>query len=774
MPDDTPGFFRSLSGLATDWVEAKRRNLATTTPQTNVDSSQGGTGYDFNGQQLTFEELRGIKEMRESGGQVAQLMMSKALLNFGEGAEFNIEDNGETETTVDGEPVTLEDWLGDQFPHIDRLVLDLGEDALWYPYCVGETIENRGGGFKEALPAEPWTLMPVTDDRGNVTKWRQQTKTGGGYRTQVLGPDDVWHIVLNKSSARDRTGISEVLRSKDEIQAFKENEQAINQAIELHGFPQRHVKVGKEDGAPVRDGDLRRVRNIFDPRTTDANTAYFTGQDVDVETLEAHQFDYQAIHEMDMRNLTTALGLPLEAGNVGSDGLGSGKPAELRFALLKLNIKANQRAFSTQFVEHVVMPVVEAYSPFEVEASQVNLRIEDPLHDLGEIADLIQKVGDYMTAEEVRSRLDLPAPEDDDVAESYQDPAQMEGGDSGSQGGGGLAGLLNSDGRELQSDVPAVTFQNVGGDPFTDRDALESFLEDLDDAAEYHVYIGRVPWPDIDDAPIHDRPVRAIGISESDAADVYEKHKEDAASLGGPKAVDDPVSLFMSEGDTDFRNLGIHDRDISHAPEWDRHLLKMHRAASDPETPTDRALVQYTDDATPEFVLERIREAIRSGALFSDFDGIPSDKLMDLRQEFADSLTADKGFSLDSLTDNLMDFEPDLTRDDAQRIARTESKAVLNTAREEGYKEKGDGDRKFYWSGAPLGDPRQTEACAWLIRQTNPFEGGDPVPMDELREMVGDAPEHDDEMDDNLARPDNWVVHPNERSSFVLAPEAGV
>ena len=78
--------------------------------------------------------------------------------------------------------------------------------------------------------------------------------------------------------------------------------------------------------------------------------------------LEPFNFDYEAIHEMDMRNLTTALGLPLEAGNVGADGLGSGKPAELRFALLKLAIKANQRSFGVQFVERVMRPVIRDYS----------------------------------------------------------------------------------------------------------------------------------------------------------------------------------------------------------------------------------------------------------------------------------------------------------------------------------------------------------------------------------------------------------------------------
>jgi len=215
---------------------------------------------------------------------------------------------------------------------------------------------------------------------------------------------------------------------------------------------------------------------------------------------------------------------------------------------------------------------------------------------------------------------------------------------------------------------------------------------------------------------------------------------------------------------------GVTDRDLEHAPEWDRPLLEMYRGVTDPAADTDRALVSFAESATPEFVLERIREAIRDGAMFSDFEDIPSDRLMDLRQEMADSLTVDTGFTIDSVTENLMDFEPDLSRDDAERIARTESSAVLNRAREVGYEEKGDADGLFYWSGAAPGDDRQTAACEWLIRETNPNYGGDPVPLEELRAMVEEAPEHDAEMADELARPESWIIHPNERSTFVKAP----
>ncbi|UBF23308.1 portal protein [Halorubrum tailed virus 29] len=819
MSDDDAGFFRNLGGLARDYVVAKRRQLQDDpAPETAVDSTSAGTGYSFSGQEIDFEDLRDIKDMRESGGQVAQLMDYKALLNFGEGAELHVEENEDTEEVIDGEPMTLEAWLETQFPRLDLTVLDLGSDALWYPAAVGELRETQAGDFKEFLPAEPWTVLPVTNDRGEIVAWKQQVIQNGTPKEQTLNADVLCNIVLNKQSARDKTGISEVLRNDDEIQAFKENEQAINNAIELHGFPQRHVKVGREEGTPVRDDDLRRVRTLFDPHNTDANTAYFTGQGVDVESLEAENFDYQAIHEMDMRNLTTALGLPLEAGNVGADGLGSGKPAELRFALLKLAIKANQRSFSTQFIEKVVRPVIRDYSPFDHTAT-VTMSIDDPLEDIGETADLINSIGDYMTNAEARRRLDLPEPEDDEVAESYRSPADIERDEEGVQDDP-MGGLFNGDGKTL-AEIPDKYTEGTGlsEDDFVPNADVEAVV---DDVLEFIDAEG-LPNPEnqregaaranqLKDHAANDDPLavefweeisnfharhRAQGNHECDKSDLPEAAAEsdfdgcyfdagyfsDKTWGGDPgkeqadrivEAIEGTEGVELSQGDTDFRCLGegVTDEQLSHAPEWDRPLLEMFRGVSDPNADPNRALVSFAASETPEFVLERIREAIMSGATFSHFEGIDDGRIMEFRQTFADALGTDD-FTLDSMTEDIMDFA-DLGRDEAERIARTESSAALNKAREIGYEEQGEGDARFYWTGADPGDSRQTEACEWLIRQTNPFHGGDPVPMEQLRDMVEEAPTHDDDMANTLARPESWVVHPNERSTFALAPESGI
>jgi len=36
--------------------------------------------------------------------------------------------------------------------------------------------------------------------------------------------------------------------------------------------------------------------------------------------------------------------------------------------------------------------------------------------------------------------------------------------------------------------------------------------------------------------------------------------------------------------------------------------------------------------------------------------------------------------------------------------------------------------------------------------------------------LIEEAPEHDPEMQDDIARPENYVVHPNERKTFTRQP----
>jgi hypothetical protein len=217
--------------------------------------------------------------------------------------------------------------------------------------------------------------------------------------------------------------------------------------------------------------------------------------------------------------------------------------------------------------------------------------------------------------------------------------------------------------------------------------------------------------------------------------------------------------------DTDGVELSA--RHMPATPAWDAHMLDMHsRVWADD---TKRALVTSGGDV-PDFVQDRIRDAILQGAIFNDFETIAAGDIQQLQEYLIAEMSDNDAWTVDGLTDQLLQIDGLDSRDNAETIARTESAAAVNSAREDGYQERGQDEDRFYWSGGL--DDRTTEACRWLIEKTNPYHGGSPVPLPELRELVDEAPEHDSDMPDTLARPDSWVVHPNERKTFVRAPRS--
>lgn len=194
-----------------------------------------------------------------------------------------------------------------------------------------------------------------------------------------------------------------------------------------------------------------------------------------------------------------------------------------------------------------------------------------------------------------------------------------------------------------------------------------------------------------------------------------------------------------------------------HIPEWDRALMEMQHGV---HGESDTHLLSYSASGTPEFAKERLRDAILSEGLFSQFDTIPSGERQQLREYFLETLQSD-GWTVDSLADQIEQLGADT--DDAERIARTETHELLADARERGYEERGDGDERFKWVGT-YDDGRTTEACQWLLEQTNPKHGGDPVGLERLKELVQEAPEHDPDVN---TEPREWTPHIQCRKTFV-------
>jgi phage portal protein BeeE len=199
--------------------------------------------------------------------------------------------------------------------------------------------------------------------------------------------------------------------------------------------------------------------------------------------------------------------------------------------------------------------------------------------------------------------------------------------------------------------------------------------------------------------------------------------------------------------------------------EW---LLDAHREQIQPRSIEKIEKRSWTgDQSVPEFVIERVKEAIDRGAVFRGIDALEEATRATIEQVFEDQLTQPSGWSLRSLTDALGDQFPGIDKDDLETVARTESAAVLNSAREQGYEERSDtgGDRdaegpparyRFEWRGPS--DSRTTEACEELKSMT---DGG--VSMQDLKRMEREV--HIKYFSNLQYR--EHVLHPNERHTFV-------
>lgn len=218
----------------------------------------------------------------------------------------------------------------------------------------------------------------------------------------------------------------------------------------------------------------------------------------------------------------------------------------------------------------------------------------------------------------------------------------------------------------------------------------------------------------------------------------------------------DSEEIEAEDSDTDFR-----------LEEFESWLDDVHENFVKAEE-TDKTLTQFNEGELPEMVLERLRQAIMGGSVFSDIESISSSQRQELQTFLMDSLSDDE-WSLDNLASELSD-NFGVSEDRAELIARSETQSAVNAAAEDAYEdleeERGE-EFRYKWVGNI--DSRTTQACEWLLNETNPKFGGTPVSLEELKDLIQEAPEHDDSLDDNMAR--TWAPHPGCRKRYVRVVE---
>lgn len=648
-----------------------RAVLEKASPESLVAGGPSNDVMDFSRSPRNHEALVRRKEIYENGGPITEFIDTRALMTYGTGTEFTTTDD--LQTGPAGQ--TVAEWAESEFPLLDEHFIQRGIQTYTFGDAWPQIVEDRAGNFSHVTLADATTVNPDWDRHGQITDITQiVSQRGGRVARKSLDMDLTGHYWFKQGLDGGPLGMSLIEQNIDEIERFANNQEQRANAIRLHGSPHYHVAVGSE-GQSISDRLIRRVRDRFSSTNTDEKSNWVTGGEIEISELDSPGFDgMDSITETDIALLSSGFGVPLEYTNFGSDGLGSGKPAESRQLKFERQARAEQRRASQQFIEEILRPVLERYSPFPRDID-IRLEFNDVVSDVQSTAEWMRDFKSYMTPSEVRQNLKLgEQPDDEDLGPPEGTPdAETPG-----EGAGGLFST-NSD----RSDTGSVSVSSQQNPAIGDGGGIEG------NANRTLLYDG--------------------------ASDV------------------------LSQEEIVWSN--IYENII-----WD-------------EDGHDRQLFEFDPEEVPQFALDRLEEAVRAGALFEDFETIPDFAAREVSDVMLDSLEQRHGWSVDSIADNLQSMALGLEKQEARTIARTETQALVNDAREQGYEEQFDLDEeRFDWVGPS--DNRTTDACEWIKAEIEDREG-DGVTLAELKDLVAEA---NDRFIDHEGR--EWTPHINCRHTF--------
>lgn len=393
---------------------------------------------------------------------------------------------------------------------------------------------------------------------------------------------------------------------------------------------------------------------------------------------------------------------------------------------------------------------------------------------------------------------------------------EMEEGNAGSGGGdGGLFGsvgrpehlrkysdnITEDDLREAyriagsefsatEAQSPVVLTYPPGGVPIeaveNERAVWESVFADLLDAGasavlDLYSNMGGASLRAYPDAlpSDHDPGIAVYGLSEAEVEAVLSNHPAVHLNADGDAG---PIHRKRRRsGGKDFRKRrdGLTKDEVN---KLDEILFEAHKEQIFPESADDIVEKRvFSSSSVPDYVAEKIEEALDSGSVFEGFENIP-DNVARVKEQIEellrDNLLDEDGWDLREIRDDIRDRFPGLDEDEAETIARTETSSTLNTAREKGYEERDDAAvLVFEWTGPD--DSRTTPACEFMKHGDSGVEDAPfsfpgtqerAVPMDELKQLEKEVATY--YFPDLRYR--EHILHPNERHTFkrVLEPPA--
>lgn len=307
------GRARTSGTLRRRAVRALAAAVGVAQPRTFPSVQGGDRKNPFSKRDRDLKELELRETIYMQGGPVAEAIDSYALFALSNGYYFDGKERYVKDVEAKAEELDLRGSLWQQITGS----LTMGDDFQ-------ELVPGSGLASDEIVmllprPAKMFDIQ--TDEYGLKNGYRQfkelslrESIMSWGDKYIDLGLDRILHTQLFSFSG-SKYGISLIDRAKDDIYRDTRMIESLTDAIERHGHPRYHAKVG-EPGEDVEQTVLERVADQLHDLTSKTELA--TCADVDIQVLDSSGVGNTKVYsDLTIQRLACALGTPEEILGLG-------------------------------------------------------------------------------------------------------------------------------------------------------------------------------------------------------------------------------------------------------------------------------------------------------------------------------------------------------------------------------------------------------------------------------------------------------------------------
>ena len=212
--------------------------------------------------------------------------------------------------TLSGAPIhvkKIEAWFKEI--NFEQIVWQAYVDSLVYGDSIQENVFSRGGDILYVVPRNPLYFTIDYDKYGIIKSYTQTVDN----KDTILKPEQVTHLQLLSISG-ETYGQSLIARAFNDIDRDTVTAESTAEAIERHGHPKWHIKVGSE-GNIYSDEEKRAVASEFEELKADHEI--ISNYNVEILALDTNGVaNVMEYNEWSLSRLLASMGVP--SGVIGT------------------------------------------------------------------------------------------------------------------------------------------------------------------------------------------------------------------------------------------------------------------------------------------------------------------------------------------------------------------------------------------------------------------------------------------------------------------------